>query len=277
MSMVDETPRYYIEDGNLYHNIPGETILSGEFNVEPDVKKEKLGEATPELINEIIIDKKASVYDYDNKKWITSELAIEVVDIRSLLLDAPKYRKLYSPCFGEMKLYDAYSMTFFDDAGCQHRFLDDGRICNHGEVMLFPKKDRTTWHAWQYHLFITGDYITNTITTETRKLVDDKLFVTLNSKGEKVNEYKLSDWKFATHKEIDMFNYEFEQYQKLNGFKPMFCVGQMITSKDGRGVWHARIKEINENSYYCDIDGGTATISFSAQNNYEVVNENKNN
>ena len=277
MSMVDEKPRYYIEDGNLYHYIPGEYILSGGFNVGRDATKEKLGEATPELINEIIIDKKASVYDYDNKKWITTELAVDV-DIRSLLLDAPKGRKLYSPCYGEMKLHNAVTMTFFDAAGCQHRFLDDGRICNHGEVMLFPKKDRTTWYGWQYHLFITGDFITNTITTETRKLMDSKLFITLKSNGETVNEYKLSEWKFATHKEIDMFNYEFEQYQKLNGFKPMFCVGQIITSKDGRGVWHARIKEINDDSYYCEIDSGTATISFSAQNNYEVVvNENENN
>lgn len=275
MSTFDETPNYYIEGGKLYHYIPDEYIFSGGFNIGPDAKMEELGEATPELINEIIIDKKASVYDYDNKKWITK--FTDDVDIRSLLLDAPKSRKLYSPCFGEMFLFDAKIMTFLDTDGCRHYFFYDGRISKHGEVMLFPKKDRTTWHAWQYHLFLTGDYITNTITTETRKLVDDILFVTLKSNGETVNEYKLSEWKFASQKEIDMFNYEFEQYQKLNGFKPIFCVGQMITSKDGRGVWHARIKEINDGSYYCDIDRGTATISFSAQNNYEVVNENENN
>ena len=60
---------------------------------------------------------------------------------------------------------------------------------------------------------------------------------------------------------------------KVLAEEPLFKVGQMITSKDSRGVWHARIKEVNETSYYCDIDGGTATISFSAQDKYKLVNE----
>ena len=89
MSIVDETPNYYIEGGKLYHYTPGEYILSGGFNVGPDSKKEELGEATPELINEIIKDKnlvrinnfgiKRSEMDdvfsvkFDGEKWVRTD------------------------------------------------------------------------------------------------------------------------------------------------------------------------------------------------------------
>ena len=90
---------------------------------------------------------------------------------------------------------------------------------------------------------------------------------------------EILNWHFASKEQIDDFNRRLEEA----GFKivdnkreivnnPLFTVGQTITSKDGRGVWHAHIKEIGDTYYYCDTDDGTATISFSAQHKYELVN-----
>ena len=278
MSMVDETPSYYIEKGWIYHYTPGEVIMSGGFDIGPSSKREPLTEATPEEVNKLLADGK-HIYNYDTNSW-QREIKGEG-NLKDILKYAKPGLKLYSLCYGEMTLHNADKMEFLDVASCKHKFFDDGRICNHGEVMLFPNKNRHTWHAWQHYLFRTGDYITNTKSKETFFIIDDKENQVISDTGETSFEYMLSEFRWATKKEIDDFTEKLKSVgfvikddeMKVLAEEPLFKVGQMITSKDGRGIWHARIKEVNETSYYCDIDGGTATISFSAQDKYELVNE----
>ena len=61
-----------------------------------------------------------------------------------------------------------------------------------------------------------------------------------------------------------------EKYFRITDI-PKFEVGDTITSIDGSGVYNATIVEKGETNYYCKTSGGTATISFSKENNYELV------
>lgn len=69
------------------------------------------------------------------------------------------------------------------------------------------------------------------------------------------------------------FETGFDLLMAINDSKRKFKIGDLITSVDGRGVWHARVKELNEHSYYCTTDCGTATISYDAEDKYILVEE----
>ena len=74
MSMMDESPRYYIKDGKLYHYTPADYYLSAGFTCGRDASTKMLGEATPELISKTLQDPKVyHIYDYTTEKYLTKE------------------------------------------------------------------------------------------------------------------------------------------------------------------------------------------------------------
>lgn len=71
MSMVDESPRYYIENGSLYHYTPSNLYLSAGFYTGTDAIKENLGDIhkNKEKMRELI-ENGYGIYDFDKKKWV---------------------------------------------------------------------------------------------------------------------------------------------------------------------------------------------------------------
>jgi len=67
MSMIDETPLYFVKEGYLYGHVHGTNYRSDESG--KSVYDHKIGKATPHLLNKYI--KTNEVYSYDENKWLT--------------------------------------------------------------------------------------------------------------------------------------------------------------------------------------------------------------
>lgn len=71
MSMVDESPRYYIENCNFYHYTPSNLYLSAGFYTGTDAVRKNLGDIhkNKEKMRELI-ENGYRIYDYDKEKWV---------------------------------------------------------------------------------------------------------------------------------------------------------------------------------------------------------------
>jgi len=67
--MVNETPLYFVKEGYLYGHIQGINNISGGITFEEPSYDNKIGKATPHLLNKYI--KINEVYSYDENKWLT--------------------------------------------------------------------------------------------------------------------------------------------------------------------------------------------------------------
>lgn len=93
-----------------------------------------------------------------------------MVNIAELLKYAPKGTKLYSPLFGEVKLFRVdkrrgYPIDVIDCNGNGKSFTEFGvYFANHpdAECLLFPSKECRTWEGWTLpveHEFKVGDWV----------------------------------------------------------------------------------------------------------------------
>lgn len=80
MSMVDESPRYYIKNGNFYHYTPSNLYLSAGFYTGTDAIRKNFGDIhkNKEKMCELI-ENGYEIYDYDKKKWVEIE-DIEILE-----------------------------------------------------------------------------------------------------------------------------------------------------------------------------------------------------
>lgn len=67
--MVNEPPLYFVKEGYLYGHIQGISDISGGITFEEPSYDNKIGKATPHLLNKYI--KTNEVYSYDENKWLT--------------------------------------------------------------------------------------------------------------------------------------------------------------------------------------------------------------
>lgn len=71
---MDESPRYYIENGNFYYYIPSNLYLSAGFYTGTDAKRENLGDIhwNKEKMRELI-ENGYRIYDYNKEIWVKIE------------------------------------------------------------------------------------------------------------------------------------------------------------------------------------------------------------
>ena len=150
-----------------------------------------------------------------------------------ILINAPVGLKLYSPCYGYVKLQsvDDYNLKVkrtpmivcHSLSGNEKKFFVDGSISTNGECMLFPSKDYRFWDDWQRWLFKSGDIIVKDCDDEHgiaqtvifNNSINLDVVSCINSKGEEINITSIGEYRYATLLERSLFNRELT----LNGFK----------------------------------------------------------
>jgi hypothetical protein len=71
MSMMDETPDYFIRDGNIYAHHAGSTYVSGGFRDHEPSYNQLLEKATPANINKFLKGHNQPLYNYDTGRTQT--------------------------------------------------------------------------------------------------------------------------------------------------------------------------------------------------------------
>lgn len=155
------------------------------------------------------------------------------IHLGEILRHAPAGLKIYSPCYGWLKLVsvDDYELHLKRTpmiicksfSGNEKKFFMDGTLSTHGECMLFPSETHRSWDNWQNDLFQPGDIIVKDFdddwgvaNTVLYTGVSDRLeFMGFDVKGNKVYPLPVSCYRYATVEEINEFNRDL----LYNGFK----------------------------------------------------------
>lgn len=155
------------------------------------------------------------------------------IHLGKILINAPVGLKLYSPCYGYVRLksVDDYNLNVKRTpmiicnslSGNEKRFFMDGSISTNGECMLFPSKDYRSWNDWQIYLFKNGDIISKEFDDEhgiaQTVIFSDNINIDIvtciNTKGEKINITSLNEYHYASLLDKNIFNREL----LLNGLK----------------------------------------------------------
>lgn len=146
------------------------------------------------------------------------------IHLGTILRYAPVGLKLYSPCYGWLKLVsvDDYGLHLKRTpmiicksfSGNEKKFFMDGTLSTHGECMLFPSDAHRSWDNWQNDLFQPGNIIVKdsdddygAANTVVYSGVSDQLeSIGFDVDGNKIYPLPVSCYRYATIEEINEFN-----------------------------------------------------------------------
>lgn len=161
------------------------------------------------------------------------------VHIGAILRYAPAGLRLYSPCYGWIKLvsvdnYEAHMkrtpmIICKSYAGNEKKFFMDGTLSTHGECMLYPSDEHRSWDRWQGELLKPGAIVVkdfdddngaaNTIiyagVSNSSDFVKANMGFGFNVKGEKEESIDINCYRYASYEEQAEFNRDL----LYNGFK----------------------------------------------------------
>lgn len=208
----------------------------------------------------------------------------------SILQYAPKGLKLYSPCYGDVRFQRIEKDKIICSAGLSEvSFGSFGTISTFGECMIFPSRERISWHNWQKLLFSIGDIIKCQdkgmwIYGIVSQICKDKM--TLISQIGLVDGVILSekclninDCMWVSPEEETQFLEGLASYGiklnkgKVEKIKPKFNVGGTIATNNGGGVLVYQIMEIKDGKYLtnCLMTNAPVEISEKEIGIYHII------
>lgn len=139
------------------------------------------------------------------------------VNLKEVLVNAPKGLKLYSPAYGEIYFQCIKNLDYMmsplapmivckSKSGNEKTFFVNGTISTNGECILFPD-NKQTWEEWQKVLMKVGDIVRLDKYNKVCKIIDrlGENQIRVRDTKDVICIYDLTDCSYASKKEIEEY------------------------------------------------------------------------